>query len=255
MLSEEAWRLIPPEEKLTILARAHACGVLWALSLVAVGATMAVSFQSPSIFWTAIIACPIVFQFSASRRWRTLRPKCLLEYLAARSVTRRYAYAIKSADLEISLLFRGFLTHEAEGTDSFELYSQHYGNELSNIPVWIALFPDSVVVISEQFGGANLEFGHVINARFKMTSESPDGREYSPNLKVLLEYDDRNYGKHLVSLTARYPAAINAFEKKLKEILATPRAQRVDFDTGPGSDDFLSTQQALKETIQNVVAT
>lgn len=254
MINEEAWRLIPPEEKLVILARAHSFGVLWAMGFILLGATMAVSFQTPLLFWTAIVACPMVFQFSASRKWRSLRPKSVIEYLAARSVTRRYAYAVKSNDLELLLLFRGKLSHEPEGTDAFELYTQYYGENFRNIPVWIALFPDSVIVISEQVGGANLEFGHVINARFSMRSEAPDGREYSPHLEVLLEYDDRNYGKHLVRLTSQYPAAINAFEKKLKEILATPRAQRVDFEMEDDTGDFLASQQALKETMQSVVA-
>lgn len=255
MISEEAWRLIPPEEKLTILSRAHACGVQWAFTGILLGGTLAVSFQAPALFWTSLIASPIIFQFSASRRWRSLRPKSVIEYLAARSVTRRYAYAIKSNDLEILLLFRGLLSHEPDGTDAFELYTQHYGDEFRDIPVWIALFPDSVVIISEQIGGANLEFGHVINARFKMRSDSPDGKSYSQELSVFLEYDDRNYGKHLVKLTSRYPAAINAFEKKLGEILSTPRAERVDFDVANDAGDFLKAQQELKETIQNVVAT
>ncbi|MCI5065125.1 hypothetical protein MRY87_05330 [bacterium] len=255
MISEEAWRLIPPEEKIAILSKAHAAGVMWALSLIAVGATLAISFQSPLVLWSSILSSPIVFQFSANRRWRSLRPISVIEYLAARSVTRRYAYAIKSADLEILLLFKGYLSHEPDGTDAFEVYTQHYGDEFQNIPVWVALFPDAVVVISEQIGGANLEFGHVINARFKMRTESGEGAEYAQDLSVLMEYDDRNYGKHLVRLETQYPAAINAFNKKLAEILSTPRAQRVDFDSEAGGEDFLQSQQNLKETIQNVVAT
>ena len=89
MIAEEAWRIIPPEEKLEIMAKSHATGVRSATALALLGGTLAISFQLPIVFWGALIASPIVFQFTSSKKWRSLRPVALLQYLAARSVTRR----------------------------------------------------------------------------------------------------------------------------------------------------------------------
>ena len=237
MIGDDTWRIIPPEEKLGILAAAQGRGVLWALSSIIIGATRAISFQVPTVLWTSILVSPLIFQFAANRRWRTLRPKAILEYLAARSVTRRYAFAIKSEQLEHVLIFRGKLRHESE--DMSELDSDDIPTGRANIDVWISLFPDSVVIISEQRGGAILEFGHLLNSRFSVDSIAADGKQYSSQLQVFLEYDDRNYGKHSVCLTSSHPAALNIFEKKLKELVASN-------PVGSSEEDELSADVAFQ---------
>ncbi|MGA1192588.1 MAG: hypothetical protein ACO3XO_09935, partial [Bdellovibrionota bacterium] len=186
---------------------------------------------------TSILVSPLIFQFAATRRWRTLRPKTILEYLAARSVTRRYAFAIKSEQLEHTLIFRGRLRHESDHVS--ELDSDDIPSGRSEIDVWIALFPDCVVVISEQRGGAILEFGHLFNSRFSIDSIAADGREYSSQLKVFLEYNDRTYGKHSVCLTSQHAAALNIFAKKMKEILTrATTSSKEDTESGAGSSFF-----------------
>lgn len=245
MIGEETWRIIPPEEKLGILAAAQGRGVLWALSSVIIGATFAISFQVPAVLWTSILVSPLIFQFAANRRWRTLRPKAILEYLAARSVTRRYAFAIKSEQLEHILIFRGKLRHESEQMS--ELDSDDIPSGRTDIDVWIALFPDCVVVISEQRGGAILEFGHLFNSRFSADSIAADGKEYSSQLQVFLEYNDRKYGKHSVCLTSQHVAALNIFEKKMKELIARGASTSME-DTETNSDSSFFQDDAAYDT-------
>ena len=248
MVGEQAWRLISPEEKFEVIAQSQAVGIQWAVSLILLGGTLAVSFQTPALFWGSLVTAPIIFQFATSRRWRTLRPALLLQFLAARSVTRRYAYAIKSAYLEHTMLFRAALTHVEESkAEGPGLEAKH--NPFANMPVWVALFPDAVVIISEKKGGATLEFGHVINKRFSLETVAADDEEYSQQLTLFLNYDDITYGQMRIKLESRYPASINAFGKQLQQIIDTPRAQRVDFENEDFSGDVRETEAALKTAI------
>ncbi|MCB0321406.1 MAG: hypothetical protein KDD60_10820, partial [Bdellovibrionales bacterium] len=112
--------------------------------------------------------------------------------------------------------------------------------------VWVALFPDSVVIISERKGGASLEFGHVINKRFDCHAIASDKREYSQNLKVIMQYDDLRFGNHRVVLESRFPAAINAFAKRLKEFCEIPRSNRVDYEQEEFSGAVRDTGDALQ---------
>src|SRR5262245_17453106 len=105
--NSEAWRQIPPEEKFALMSRAHGSGILACGITIILGCTLAVGLHMPWLMWGSMIASPLIFQFAAGKAWRDLRPKIMLEYLAARSAARRYAYTADSKDLTVSLIFRG----------------------------------------------------------------------------------------------------------------------------------------------------
>lgn len=242
-VTEEIWRTVPPEEKLELLAKSHARGVWWGLAVMLIGGTLGIAFQEKFLFWSSILASPIVVQFASSRRWRFLRPKTVLEYLAARSVARRYAYAVKANDLDLKLMFRGTVQEIENSDNPLAMMEARVGTE--KIECWIALFGDSVIIMSEQKGGADLEFGHVINHRFKVETKGDEESGYS---HVQLHYDDARFGMHSVELTSQYPAALLVFTKKLEEALENPRGARPEpvagaVDLSDKASDFAETLQ------------
>lgn len=206
----EIWRRIPPEEKLRLIARAQANGVLAALYLLLSVGTVGVGLKLEWLIWGAVIASPLVFQMNSGRAWRRLRPKLMLEYLAARSASRRYAFTCNAQDLGVTFLFRGFLSRKYnEDQEQDEL--EDTINNARNIPVWITLFRDAVIIISEGPGGAKLEFGQVINDKLIIQSEEGGRRAEA----LIIGVRDREKGEALFQLTSDCPAALVVFEKKL----------------------------------------
>lgn len=213
----EAWRVVPPEEKLALMAQAHSDGFLTALGMVAVAGTVSVALQLPIIFWSALFASPLVFQFSAGKTWRNLRPKTLLEYLAARSAARRYAFTKKAKDLGITLMFRGRIEEKRDPDDPQSAIAEAYSaiEEASNATLmWIVLLNDSVIIMSEQQGGARLELGQLLNEKLTIDGE---GAEYSNGRSILLSYDDaKTFTRRTFRITSPYPGCLNVFEQKMR---------------------------------------
>ena len=214
--SKELWRQIPPEEKLQVLSRAQAKGVSAMLACILVAATLAVGFGEPWVFWISLIVSPMVFQFVAGKQWRALRPKIMLEYLAARSAARRYAFSLRGEDLQLHLLFRGRLKHDFGDDVLSQLDASVEGN--SEAAVWVALFGDSVVLISEERGGARLEFGHKINSALQVTVDNHGGSDYSNEKELIISYANETEKSSKIRLTSRQSAALVVFQKKVFQI-------------------------------------
>lgn len=222
----DIWRQIPPEEKLAMMAKAQSKGLLMALLLIVIGCTCAVGLQIPSLIWGSLLSSPLVFQFTANRVWRDVKPATVLRYLAARSAARRYAFSQKSKDLDIKLIFRGKLERIFSDDNPQDALEAAIAKNLE-AEVWIALFPDTIVMISEARGGAKLEFGYPINEKLQMRSESESGQDYTNNKEIYLGYpttklSDVLIGKsdeHYVNfkLTSPYPAALLVFEKRIEQ--------------------------------------
>ncbi len=224
IIATESWRQIPPEEKLEMMTQAHTTGVSSALCLIIMGATFSIGYQVPELFWISILASPIVFQFAAMRKWRSVRPVLMLMYLAARSASRRYAYAVKSVDMSIRLIFRG--TMKRIPTDD-SVIGQMDAEVLGavEIPVWIVLFADCVIVMSEAKGGAKLEFGRLVCDRMSVRLPNP---EVDVDRSITITYTDRHEGKEIISLNSYQPAALSVFGSKLNEFLSEPAVTRFD---------------------------
>ncbi len=214
--SDEVWRQVPPEEKLELMARAHGKGLLAALLAVVVGATCAAALMQPWLLWAALLGSPLFFQYASGKAWRNLKPAIMLRYLAARSAARRYAFAGKSKDLSLSLLFRGTLERlYAENEVEKKILAIAEDNKQTE--VWIALFEDIIVMMSEQPGGASLEFTHPVSPRLSMTPNQDGG--YA-NRELILSYTDRADNSFRYKLTSPFPAALVVFEKQFKALAA-----------------------------------
>jgi hypothetical protein len=217
--AEDMWRKISPEEKLELLAKAHAKGCSSVVLVSLVGATVSLSIKVPAIFWVSLLVSPLVFQFSCQRSWRSIRPTVLLQYLAARSAARRFAFTLNGRDLTCRLMFRGYLHLESR------LHDDVYANTttvVKKLPVWIALFGDAIVVMSESPQGAELKVSRLIDERMIVEGISPPNeKEYSSGRQVKISYKESRgtlIKQHTIS--SEYPAALIVFEKKLLEIIS-----------------------------------
>jgi hypothetical protein len=214
------WRQIPPEEKLILVSTAHARGVAWALGVITVAAIVSVGLHMNWIFWGGLALSPLIFQFVTGKTWRDLRPRMILEYLAARSAARRYAFSANSKDLNLVLLFRGTLEETLQNLDETQAYLESL-NEVARVPVWVALFNDAVVLMSEEPGGAQARFASVLDDKFRLESEPQDGRsDYSRRMAIYLGYNRGQSGDRRVKLTSNFPAAMVVFEKKTRQLQA-----------------------------------
>ena len=220
----DLWRQIPPEEKLEVMSRAHARGFLSALVTIIIGATLAVGFQANWLLWGSFLISIFVFQFAAGRAWRTLRPIMLLEYLAARSATRRYAFTANSKELSVVQIFRGTLEEQFDKDHEEDALNAAIEN-VREAAVWVALFRDAVVMIAECPGGASLKLGHVLDDKLEVTARSVDGKEYSTKRELIFQFKDRlNKTARRCALRSKYSAALAVFEKR---VLAFQQEQRV----------------------------
>jgi len=213
--NHEAWRSIPPEEKLEIMAQANSKATLAVIVTVIIMGTCAVALQTPWILWASLLTAPLVFQFAAGKDWRARKPAMMLKYLAARSASRRYAYTNKSKELNLSLIFRGYVERVIE-KENVEETLQAMINQVRELEVWIALFDDIVIVMSEQPGGARLEFSHALNKGLSIESHSESGEDYTSDKEVTLSYENRKGGRCVYRITSQYPGALVVFEKRIK---------------------------------------
>lgn len=214
----EIWNIVPPEEKLELLARAQVSGMTTSVIMIAIGFTLAIALKIQALIWVSLVAAPLVFQTAAAKAWRSLKPKVLLEYLAARSVARRFAYAANSQALDLELLFRGHVQSIKEGeTSEISSAISSIENAAHDAMVWIGLLKDSVVAFRESRGGGVLEFVSITDKRLQISTRNTDGSSnaYSSNKEILITVD-KAFGKtEVFKITSDYPVALNVLEKKL----------------------------------------
>jgi hypothetical protein len=212
----EIWRTIPPEEKLELMSQAHAKGIFVVLISLIIAGTIAVGLKLSWVLWGTLIASPFIFQFSAGKEWRGRRPRLVLEYLAARAAARRYAFSAKGKDLSVSMIFRGTLAEEF-GEDKVQEALEAALENNREAAVWIALFGDSFVMMSEEIGGAKLQLAQVLNDRLSVDSKpGPSGKDYANGKELYLTVRSKRESERRYRVTSKHAAALVVFEKKLR---------------------------------------
>lgn len=218
----EVWKQIPPEEKLQIMSRAHANGIFTCLITILIACTLAVGLRVPWLMWCSFLVAPLMFQIAAGKAWRDLRPKIMLEYLAARSAARRYAFSANSNDLGVSLIFRGEF-EELFDKENINAELESIVENTKTASVWIALFNDALVIMTEKKGGASCEIAALINEKMivkaKNASEEDEG-DYTNNKEVYISVAaEKARPAKKFKVTSIFPAALVVFEKKLSKAL------------------------------------
>lgn len=214
---EELWRHIPPEEKFRQMAKAHSKGLMAATSTVLLGSAIAVGFQVVAALWISILLCPLAFQVASHTAWRAIRPRVMLEYLAARSAARRYAYLLNARELDVIQIFKANLQRQFENKEQeLEDAVLAIEKEAFNAEVWVALLSDCLVIMSEEPGGAKLEFGNLLTASLQI--DSPADTDYTKDKEVFLSHQEKSGSLTKFRITSECPAALVVFEKRLRSL-------------------------------------
>lgn len=175
--ADQMWRRISPEEKFLLLARSHTAGSMAVLLLFFIFLILAVGLREKYILWSALLLLPIVFQRASLKRWRELKPRTIIEYLAVRSAARRFAFAFRGRDLAVLDILRGAWTMESDDRPGADAEFPDEAQKPSR-PVWLVLLGDSLVCLSDSVSGASLEYFGLFREGLEMQSvsvESPVG--------------------------------------------------------------------------------
>ena len=104
---EDAWNSVALEERIELIARSQAFGLACGLAcLLAIGA-MAYGFDQPWLLLGGALGATTIGPIFSSRHWRRYKPATIMEYLAVRSIARRYAVGFNIREVDIVLIFKG----------------------------------------------------------------------------------------------------------------------------------------------------
>jgi hypothetical protein len=215
VLLDDVWQKIPPEEKLQLLAKAQSTGISTVFVLLMFTASIAVGFKSPWTFWGSFFAVPFVFQMAAAKAWRLVKPKAIVEYTAARATASIYANQVDGHNLNPTIVFKGSLERAVQ--EDADLSSDTFVEEeepRGAVPVWVTLFPDSLVMFSESPYGSRKEFACSIFDDLSVSSEGMDDVT-STDKRLIVSLKSQAGEESQWTLRSDYPASLVACERKL----------------------------------------
>lgn len=228
-----AWNSVPVEERLDILSKAHASGLMAGIGSMLVMGTIGYGFDNIWVLATGIGLGFFLVPMFSSYSWRRNKPAAILAYLAARAVSRRYAYGHDCTDLEVVLIYRGEFKELFDNREEEELERQRLdmsANIYRKKTVWISLLRGAIVVLSERKGGAKLEFYSPITNDVKVRKATAN--EDISDSAVIIEGIGNAEGRTIL-LDSPSRGAQYVFEKQLGRLIynyRSPFARREERD-------------------------
>ncbi len=229
---DDAWNAVALEERLELVSKAQAHGLIGCTCSVLLIGTIAYGFDAIWLLWAGMATVPFVFPLFASYSWRRGKPALILAYLAVRAVARRYAYGYNLTDLDIVLIYRGtmkelFKTKEEEALSKHKQTIDFEAPVETDKLVWICLLRGGVLVLSERAGGAKLEFITPIVPELEVRKPRPD--EDAPDNAVVIEGCHMSKGR-VVMISSTAVAAQYVFDKQLDALWSESRrtAERLE---------------------------
>lgn len=105
LASDEIWQSVSLEERLDLISRSHASGILSSILTLFVVGSIAYGLDKIWLLAVAVGCAFFTFPLFSSHTWRTGKPSLILAYLAVRTVARRYAYAFDLPNIDIILIY------------------------------------------------------------------------------------------------------------------------------------------------------
>lgn len=223
MTIDNAWNAVALEERLELLSRVHADGVMAGITTLLLMGTIGYGFDQISLLVFGFGAMFFTVPMFMSRTWRRAKPALILAYLAVRTMARRYAYGYNITDLDIILVYRGTLRELYKNRETEELVRQRQVVDFDAAPeeesrdVWICLLRGGVVILSERAGGAKLEFISMITN--DMVIRDPETQESRVPGSVIIEGVLLAKGRTIL-LETRAPGAQYVFRKQLERLIS-----------------------------------
>ena len=217
---ENAWNSVALEERLELIARSHAVGLASGLGALVMLASVAYGFDEPLAFFGSLAISVALMPIFSSRYWRKHKPTTILQYLAVRSVARRYALGFNIRELDIVLIFRGRMKEIFESAEERELILQNRQHDYDQMPdedtrVWVSLFRGGVVILSEYNGGAKLESVTVLNEETLCRPAKPEEGGSKHATVIRGAGDGRS---RLLLIDSKYVGALYVFKQRLTKL-------------------------------------
>ncbi len=214
-LIADIWQKIPPQEKVALIAKAQASGLQFCIMLFTCAAAVAVGLKMPWAFWGTCFVLPFAFQVASARSWGKVKARILVEYAAARSAACWYAQQVHGKELNPTLVFKGTLENASDegGSPSADSLISDFEPQ-GPVPVWITLFPDTIVMFRETPRGARNEFSCSLFDEITVTAEGFDDEPGAPR-KLLLSHEGEDGIKNL-SLSSNDGTSLVVCERKLQ---------------------------------------
>lgn len=206
---DNAWQGVALEERIELISRVRAQGTVMTLLFVVYAASVAYGFDRINLLWLSVALALIMMPLSANRHWGKEKAALLLQYLAARSVARRYAAGLKMGDITPVLFIRGRL-HDINEDGTVNTTIE--GSEPLN---WFCLLRSTLIVLTEARGGAKLSYALVINSETKAQLH----REDDPRKSGILHITSVLRGSATdIAVSSPYPAALLALQMKMQQL-------------------------------------
>jgi hypothetical protein len=219
---QELWLKVPEEERRELLTYAQSRAVETCALFTLIGFSTAIGLQTPWLLLAILVLLPITYQIVSGRLWRELKPQTLVRYFVAGSTAQQFAEQLHSRDPSLKLIFRGSLQTIPVKDDIPPETQEQFAEELrEEIPapcdVWISLFPDSLVIISEGDNGAQLEFAHSTLQNFAVALDTPEeaGAEHAAN-RLLIQTTDEDIVTGRWVLSSPHTETLLACERKIR---------------------------------------
>lgn len=217
-LIADVWQKIPPEDKKALASEAQSTAISAVVVFMMFGWGIAVGFKQPWYLWGSFCIVPFLFQILCRKAWNSIKPRAIVEYTAARATATHYASRAQGQELIPSLQFKGTL--ERELSDGFAEQDSALAHELNPesrgpVPVWVTLFPDSVVMFSETPRGAKRELACSLFEELSVTSEGFDDDALDQR-KLLFSLRGPDGIEHRWTLRSSHISQLTACERKLQ---------------------------------------
>lgn len=214
---DRAWQAVSLEERIELISRAHATGLLASMTSMLLIGAIAYGFDKIWLLAAGVASSMFVFPLFSSYSWRREKPALILAYLAVRAISRRYAYGYAIPDIDIVFIYRSTIRELYRDAEEEMLHKQRDAIDLEfpgrrQKDVWVVLMRGGIVIMSERLGGAHLEFLTQIN--HEIVVRKPTEKESSNRRALVIEGVLASKGRTIV-LEGKYPAAEYVFEKKL----------------------------------------
>ncbi len=217
---DEIWQSVSLEERLELISRSQASGLIASLVTVFMVGSIAYGLDKISLLVVAFGCAFFTFPLFSSHTWRTGKPSLILAYLAVRTVARRYAYGFDLPNIDIILIYRAkmqplFATTEEEYAHNKKNFDSGSSTR-SETPVWVVLMRSGILLLSEKTGGAKLEFVSPIVHDTAI-------EEYTENLRMgesacTIQGSGVSKGKSVL-LKTKYKGAHYVFVKRFQQLV------------------------------------
>jgi|GEM_PF-5387697 len=220
LTTENAWNTVALEERIQLISKVQAEGILAALTVLLCIGAIAYGFDKIWLLGAGLACAMLTVPIYADYAWRREKPALILAYLAVRSAARRFALSMRFREFDVILIFRAQIPPKNLSPEMIEQRQEKielYGNSIGEPKdVWVCLLRGGIVVLSEQTGGAHLEFAAPISTGLILTELEANDEFPKDRIEIVSTISDRTKSCYISS---SFPGALYVFKKQVRRLV------------------------------------